>query len=90
LEILRDADGLLKSGELLVVLGRPGSGCSTFLKRISAPHTGLTVEATSDIQYQGILREIMHNDFRGEVIYVYNAETDVHFPNLTVGQTLLF
>jgi ABC-type multidrug transport system ATPase subunit len=30
----------------------------------------------------------MHRDFRGEVIY--NAETDVHFPHLTVGQTLLF
>ena len=30
----------------------------------------------------------MHKDFRGEVIY--NAETDVHFPNLTVGQTLSF
>ncbi|THU77339.1 hypothetical protein K435DRAFT_877987 [Dendrothele bispora CBS 962.96] len=30
----------------------------------------------------------MHKDFRGEV--VYNAETDVHFPNLTVGQTLSF
>lgn len=30
----------------------------------------------------------MHQDFRGEVIY--NAETDVHFPHLTVGQTLTF
>ena len=30
----------------------------------------------------------MHRHFRGEVIY--QAETDVHFPNLTVGQTLLF
>ncbi|KAJ7758952.1 ABC-2 type transporter-domain-containing protein [Mycena maculata] len=88
IQILRDFDGLLKSGELLVVLGRPGSGCSTFLKTISGQTHGFTVAATSDIQYQGIPREIMHNDFRGEVIY--NAETDVHFPNLTVGQTLLF
>ena len=31
---------------------------------------------------------MMHNDFRGEVIY--NAETDVHFPQLTVGDTLGF
>lgn len=30
----------------------------------------------------------MHHDFRGEVIY--NAETDVHFPHLTVGETLSF
>lgn len=32
--------------------------------------------------------EIMHKDFRGEVIY--QAEVDVHFPQLTVGQTLQF
>ena len=30
----------------------------------------------------------MHKDFRGEVIYM--AETDVHFPMLTVGETLTF
>jgi len=30
----------------------------------------------------------MHRTFRGEVIY--QAENDVHFPHLTVGQTLLF
>ncbi|KAJ7741755.1 ABC-2 type transporter-domain-containing protein [Mycena maculata] len=88
IQILRDFEGLLKSGELLLVLGRPGSGCSTFLKTISGQTHGFTVDPISDIQYQGIPREIMHNDFRGEVIY--NAETDVHFPNLTVGQTLLF
>ncbi|KAJ7512027.1 ABC-2 type transporter-domain-containing protein [Mycena galericulata] len=88
IQILRDFDGLLKSGELLVVLGRPGSGCSTFLKTIAGQTHGFTVDESSDIQYQGIPKEIMHRDFRGEVIY--NAETDVHFPNLTVGQTLTF
>lgn len=30
----------------------------------------------------------MHSRFRGEV--VYQAETDIHFPHLTVGETLLF
>lgn len=30
----------------------------------------------------------MHRKFRGDVIY--QAETDVHFPHLTVGQTLLY
>jgi ATP-binding cassette subfamily G (WHITE) protein 2 (PDR) len=30
----------------------------------------------------------MHKDFRGECIY--QAEVDVHFPQLTVGQTLTF
>jgi ATP-binding cassette subfamily G (WHITE) protein 2 (PDR) len=30
----------------------------------------------------------MHDRFRGEV--AYNGEVDVHFPHLTVGQTLTF
>lgn len=30
----------------------------------------------------------MHHDFRGEAIYT--AEIDVHFPMMTVGQTLYF
>jgi ABC-type multidrug transport system ATPase subunit len=30
----------------------------------------------------------MHQQFRGDAIY--QAETDIHFPQLTVGQTLLF
>lgn len=37
---------------------------------------------------QSIPYEMMHDNFRGEVIY--NAETEAHFPNLTVGETLLF
>ena len=40
------------------------------------------------INYQGIPMEMMHKDFRGECIY--QAEVDVHFPQLTVGQTLEF
>lgn len=36
----------------------------------------------------GIPMETMHKDFRGECIY--QAEVDVHFPQLTVGQTLAF
>lgn len=30
--ILRNFDGIINSGEMLIVLGRPGSGCSTLLK----------------------------------------------------------
>ncbi|KIY49372.1 pleiotropic drug resistance protein PDR [Fistulina hepatica ATCC 64428] len=88
IQILRDFEGLVKSGEMLVVLGRPGSGCSTFLKTIAGETHGLYVDESSDIQYQGVPREVMHKNYRGEVIY--NAETETHFPQLTVGETLLF
>jgi hypothetical protein len=33
IDILRDFDGVVKSGEMLVVLGPPGSGCTTFLSK---------------------------------------------------------
>ena len=88
IQILRDFDGLVRSGEMLVVLGRPGSGCSTLLKTIAGETDGYYVDENSYINYQGIPKETMHKDFRGECIY--QAEVDVHFPQLTVGQTLLF
>uniref|UniRef100_A0A0W0GAH4 ABC transporter domain-containing protein n=1 Tax=Moniliophthora roreri TaxID=221103 RepID=A0A0W0GAH4_MONRR len=88
IDILRDFEGVVEPGELLLVLGPPGSGCSTFLKTISGETHGLYVDSRAEINYQGIPREIMHSDFRGEV--VYNAESDVHFASLTVGQTLEF
>ena len=73
---------------MLVVLGRPGSGCSTLLKTISGETHGFFIDEESEINYQGIPKETMHKDFRGECIY--QAEVDVHFPQLTVGQTLNF
>lgn len=86
--ILTDFDGLLKTGELLIVLGRPGSGCSTLLKSLSGELHGLNVGKGSDVQYNGIPMDRMHKEFKGEVLY--NQEVDKHFPHLTVGQTLEF
>lgn len=51
-DILRNVDGLIRSGEMLVVLGPPGSGCSTFLKTLAGETSGFKVEADS-INYQG-------------------------------------
>ncbi|KAL2884521.1 Multidrug resistance protein [Colletotrichum sp. CLE4] len=88
IDILREFDGIIKSGEMLLVLGRPGSGVSTLLKTIAGETQGLHLGDHSHFSYQGIPMETMHKRFRGEVIY--QAETDIHFPHLTVGQTLLF
>ncbi|KKK23081.1 hypothetical protein P175DRAFT_0555133 [Aspergillus ochraceoroseus IBT 24754] len=86
--ILNSFDGLVKGGELLLVLGRPGSGCSTFLKTICGHLGGLALEPESDIQYEGVGLEQMVKNFRGEV--AYNQEIDTHFAHLTVDQTLHF
>lgn len=88
IDILRDFEGLVEAGEMLVVLGPPGSGCSTMLKTISGETHGFNIDPNSYINYQGVSAHDMHNHFRGEAIYT--AEVDVHFPNMTVGDTLVF
>lgn len=52
--ILDNFSGFLNSGELLLVLGRPGAGCSTFLKTISGEMSGLELSEGSSINYNGI------------------------------------
>ena len=53
-KILRDFNGVVKSGEMLVVLGRPGSGCSTFLKTICGELSGLALHEDSVVHYNGM------------------------------------
>ncbi|GAB0134009.1 ZEB2-regulated ABC transporter 1 [Epichloe bromicola] len=88
IDILRDFDGLVRKGEMLVVLGPPGSGCSTFLKTIAGEMNGIYTGDGSYFNYQGISAKEMHTIHRGEAIYT--AEVDVHFPQLSVGDTLTF
>ncbi|KAL6409296.1 ATPase [Ilyonectria robusta] len=87
-QILKSFDGLVRSGELLIVLGRPGSGCSTLLKTLCGELHGLAIDSNSSIHYNGIPQKLMKKEFKGEAIY--NQEVDRHFPHLTVGQTLEF
>jgi ATP-binding cassette subfamily G (WHITE) protein 2 (PDR) len=83
-EILRNFDGVVQQGEMLAVLGPPGSGCSTLLRTIAGDTYGFRVDA--NINYSGIHPKQMRSAFRGEAIYT--AEVDDHFPHLTVGDTL--
>ncbi|KAG6123477.1 hypothetical protein E4U13_005964 [Claviceps humidiphila] len=87
-QILHSFDGFLNPGELLIVLGRPGSGCSTLLKTMCGELHGLELGEQSNIHYNGISQKNMIKEFKGEMIY--NQEVDKHFPHLTVGQTLEF
>ena len=52
--ILHGFDGVMKTGELLLVLGRPGAGCSTFLKTVCGETNGLHIDADSVLHYNGI------------------------------------
>ena len=51
--ILRSFEGLVHSGEALLVLGRPGSGCTTLLKTLAGHTHGLHIGSESKINYQG-------------------------------------
>lgn len=52
-DILSKFEGVVKSGEILLVLGRPGSGCSTFLRTMAGEIFGLTVDRNSMVHYNG-------------------------------------
>ncbi|THX78435.1 putative ABC multidrug transporter [Aureobasidium pullulans] len=95
-QILHNFNGNLKSGELLIVLGRPGSGCSTFLKALCGETHGLHIDDGSEIHYNGVSQKQMMKEFKGEV--VYNQELPILLEKIhadcvihrTVGQTLEF
>jgi hypothetical protein len=55
IDILRGFDGVVRKGEMLVVLGPPGSGCSTLLKTIAGETNGLFIDDKSYFNYQGML-----------------------------------
>ncbi|TQN72395.1 Brefeldin A resistance protein [Colletotrichum shisoi] len=80
-------DGCVRPGELLLVLGRPGSGCSTFLKAFCNQRAGFEA-IEGEVTYGGASSEEMSKKFRGEIIY--NPEDDLHYPTLTVQRTLNF
>ncbi|KAF1977579.1 ABC transporter-like protein [Bimuria novae-zelandiae CBS 107.79] len=85
--LINDFSGVVKDGEMMLVLGRPESGCSTFLKAI-ANDRGSYASVDGEVSYGGISTEEQGKKFRGEVNY--NEEDDVHFASLNVWQTLYF
>ena len=85
--ILQDFRGVAKPGEMVLVLGRPGSGCTTFLKVLANQRFGYT-KIDGEVLYGPYDASTFEKLYRGEA--VYNQEDDVHHPTLTVGQTLSF
>jgi ABC-type multidrug transport system fused ATPase/permease subunit len=76
--ILHSVEGVLREGEMLLVLGRPGSGCSTLLKTLC----GLTDEYLGwqgDVRYNGVDVETFTNRFRGDAVYTSDGESDQLF-----------
>ncbi|OSX66986.1 hypothetical protein POSPLADRAFT_1072131 [Postia placenta MAD-698-R-SB12] len=85
--ILHEQSGLLKPGQMCLVLGCPGAGCTTFLKNLANERREYA-NVSGDIRYAGIDAKEMAKHYKGEV--VYNQEDDIHIATLTVSQTLDF
>ena len=69
--ILHGIDGIVQEGEMLLVLGRPGSGCTTLLKTLA----GITESFhgwSGVVKYLGVTINEIKRSYRGDV--VYNAE----------------
>ncbi|KAL8970742.1 MAG: hypothetical protein Q9183_001377 [Haloplaca sp. 2 TL-2023] len=85
--LLNDFTGCVRPGEMLLVLGRPGSGCSTFLKVLANQRFGYE-NISGDVTYGGTGSKEMGKNYRGEI--VYNPEDDLHYATLSVKNTLSF
>lgn len=71
--LINDFTGIVRDGEMMLVLGRPGSGCTSFLKAI-ANKRGEYAAIEGDISYGGITAKEQHEKYQGEVNY--NPEDD--------------
>ncbi|KAI2830529.1 hypothetical protein CBS147343_10393 [Aspergillus niger] len=84
--ILKDISGQLRPGEMLLVLGRPGSGCTSFLRVISNDREAFD-EVVGETRY-GSMDHKQAKKYRQQIMF--NNEDDVHFPTLTVNRTMKF
>ncbi|KAK4580023.1 ATP-binding cassette transporter snq2 [Recurvomyces mirabilis] len=85
--IIDDFSGCVRPGEMLLVLGRPGSGCSTFLKVLGNQRFGYE-SVDGEVAYGGTNWHEMLKKYRGEVLY--NGEDDLHYATISVKNTLEF
>ncbi|KAG7102980.1 ABC multidrug transporter atrB like protein [Verticillium longisporum] len=84
--ILHQVSGQVRPGEMLLVLGRPGSGCTSLLKVISNSREEFHA-VNGDVRYGDIdAKHAMR--FRQHM--VMNTEDDLHFPTLKVAETIDF
>ena len=82
--ILNNFTGCVKPGEMLLVLGRPGSGCSTFLKVLANQRFGYQ-SVDGEVTYGGTDAATMGKDYRGEILY--NPEDGKSFSILAISRS---
>ena len=86
IKILQNGFGCVRSGQMLLVLGRPGAGCTSLLKVLSNRRQEFD-NVTGEVHY-GAMTAKEAQQYRGQI--VMNTEEELFFPTLTVGQTIDF
>ncbi|KFZ20043.1 hypothetical protein V501_00332, partial [Pseudogymnoascus sp. VKM F-4519 (FW-2642)] len=84
--IIDNSYGCVKPGEMLLVLGRPGSGCTTLLNVLSNHRLGYE-EITGDVTFGDMTAEEAKK-YKGQIIM--NTEEEIFYPTLSVGDTIDF
>ncbi|KAI9166308.1 ABC transporter patM [Paramyrothecium foliicola] len=84
--LLHGFSGTIQSGSMLLVIGKPGSGCTTFLKSLANMHEEYK-NVSGHLTYGG--RPAAQGD-SDPVRLTFCEEEDSHLPTLTVEQTLRF
>ncbi|AFR98586.2 ABC transporter PMR5 [Cryptococcus neoformans C23] len=83
--LIRNFSGVAEEGEVLLVLGRPGAGCSTLMRALANVHEPF-VKIEGDVSYSTIPAHEAKEYYDGEIIF--NSEEDEHQPLLTVEETI--
>ncbi|KAI0124768.1 ATP-binding cassette transporter [Xylariales sp. AK1849] len=85
--LLHPISSLLRGGEMVMVVGKPGSGCTTFLKTL----------ANMREEYDAVGGEVWHDGLdavefkaRRPADVAFAGEDDIHFRSLSVETTLRF
>ncbi|KAJ5771410.1 uncharacterized protein N7511_003461 [Penicillium nucicola] len=84
--ILKDLAGQIRPGEMLLVLGRPGSGCTSLL-RVLANDRDSFDEVSGTTNY-GAMDHKEAKRYRQQIMF--NNEDDLHFATLSVNRTIKF
>jgi ABC-type multidrug transport system ATPase subunit/ABC-type multidrug transport system permease subunit len=84
--IIDNSNGCVKPGEMLLVLGRPGAGCTSLLKMLANRRLGYA-EVTGEVHY-GSMDHKQAKQYQDQI--VINTEEELFFPTLTVKQTMDF
>lgn len=78
--IIQGFSGVVKPGEMLLVLGRPGSGTSTFLRALTNQPRDFT-NITGSVHYSGIPFEEAKGRYRGEIMFNSEGMEPLRYTN---------